>query len=84
MKQKKSNNRSRRFCRILLWCFLVVALLAGAAYYTVFHINQFTMVIHLNGEPEMRLEYGSAYEEPGAEPWLYDIGIASGSCRMAW
>ena len=70
MKEKKSNNRSRRFFRILLWCFLAVAVLAGAAYYTVFHINQFFLMIRLNGETEMRLEYGDSYEEPGAELWL--------------
>lgn len=71
MEDKKSTNRGRRFRRILLWCFLIVALLMGAAYYTVFHINQFTLAIQLNGEQELRLEYGEPYEEPGARLWLY-------------
>ena len=57
----------RRLRRVLMWCALVTAVLAGAAYYIVFHINQFTLTIRLEGEPELRLEYGEAYREPGAQ-----------------
>ncbi len=71
MEGKKSNNRGRRLRRWLLWSVLVLVLLAGSAYVTVFHINQFTLQIHLLGEPELRLECGEEYEEPGAELWLY-------------
>ena len=71
MEHNASPSRGRRLRRILLICIAVLALLAGAAWYTVFYVNQFTMAIHLKGEQEMRLEYGEAYEEPGAELWLY-------------
>jgi len=71
MKHNSSGNRGRRLRRILLWCFLILILLAGMAYYTIFHVNQFTLTIHMNGEQELRLEYGEPYEEPGAELWLY-------------
>lgn len=71
MEQKKSDNHGKRLRRVLLWCILGILLLAGAAYVTVFHINQFSLQIQLKGEPELRLECGEAYEEPGAELWLY-------------
>lgn len=71
MEQKKSDNRGRRLRRIAFGCIFVIMLLAAAAYVTVFHINQFSLQIHLNGEEEMRLECGEAYEDPGAQLWLY-------------
>lgn len=71
MEEKKSQNRGRRIRRILLWCFVTAVLLLAAAYYTVFHINQFSLEIRLYGDPEMWLEYGETYEEPGADLWLY-------------
>lgn len=71
MERKRSDYRGRRLRRILFWCLLAMALLTGAAYFTVFHINQFTLAIHLNGEREVRLEYGEPYVEPGAQLWLY-------------
>lgn len=71
MEHNSSPRRGRRLRRSLLICIVVLALLAGAVWYTVFYINQFTMTIRLKGEQEMRLEYGDAYEEPGAELWLY-------------
>lgn len=70
MEKKPFHNRKR--LRIILLCIgLFAAVLVGTAWFTVFHINQFTLKIHLNGEPEMRLEYGEAYREPGAQLWLY-------------
>lgn len=71
MEHKSSGNHSRRTGRILLGGVFVLVVLVGAVYYTVFHINRFTLEIHLKGEQEQRLECGDAYEEPGAELWLY-------------
>lgn len=68
MEEKRSHNRGRQ---VLLWCVLVLMVLAAAAYYTVFYINQFSLEIQLNGDPQMRLEYGEPYEEPGARLVLY-------------
>ena len=71
MEEKSSENRGRRLRRILVWCVLVLALLAGGSWFAVFHLNHFTLEIRLNGKQEMRLEYGDPYEEPGAQLWLY-------------
>ena len=71
MEQKKTDNRAGRLRRILFWCVFVLLLLAGAAYVTVFHINRFSLEIHLKGDEEVRLEYGETYEETGAELWIY-------------
>lgn len=47
-------------------CLLVILLLPAAVWYLVFQVNRFDLLIHLAGESEMVLEYGEAYEEPGA------------------
>lgn len=58
--------RPRKGKRIL-WFFLALALLAAAAWFVLFRVNRFTLSIHLTGEETVQLEYGQAYEEPGAE-----------------
>ena len=45
---------------------LVLLVLAGALCY----VNEFSIGIALAGEPEMLLEYGDAYQEPGAQAVL--------------
>ena len=44
------------------WLPLILLLLAGTL---LFGWNRFRLEIRLNGEPEMVLEYGETYEEPG-------------------
>lgn len=50
------------------WLVLLalVLLIPLAAWYLVFHVNQFELLIHLSGEDDLMLEYGESYEEPGA------------------
>ena len=55
----------------LLTALTVLLVLSAALYITVFHINQFSFVVVLNGEKQMDVEYGTTYEEPGAEAVLY-------------
>ena len=70
MEQKSSENRGRKLRWVLACVALAAALLVAAGYYIIFHVNQFSLQIRLLGEPELRLEYGEDYEEPGAELWL--------------
>lgn len=69
MEEKRSNNRKRRLRRWLAGSLLV--LLAGAVYGVIFHINHFSLEIHLRGDQDLRMECGEDYEEAGAELWLY-------------
>ena len=71
MEHNASGKTGRRLRRILLGCILILIILTGMAYYAIFHINQFTLAIHLNGEQELWLEYGDDYQDAGAELWLY-------------
>lgn len=52
------------------WIFGILALvfvLLGVGIYLVFGVNQFYLEIHIQGDPEINLEYGNAYMEPGAD-----------------
>ena len=55
----------------LLGVLAVLVLLAAAAYVVVFRFNTFSLAVQLEGEPEMLLEYGTDYQEPGAQAILY-------------
>ena len=55
----------------LLGILAVLVLLAAAAYVVVFRFNTFSLVVQLEGEPDMLLEYGTDYQEPGAQAILY-------------
>lgn len=50
----------------ILGIFAVLVLLLGTAVVLVLAVNQYTFTIALNGEPEMMVEYGQPYQEPGA------------------
>lgn len=72
------------------WIFgvlLILALLAATVWFVVFRLNRFTLSIRLTGEEEMQLEYGQAYEEPGAEVILrgtlfWKDGISPKAARL--
>lgn len=51
------------------WC-LAAAVLALAACGGLFYANNFTLSIALEGEKELMVEYGEAYQEPGAHAVL--------------
>ena len=48
----------------------VLVVLAAAAWFTVFRVNQFSLELVLTGEPNMLLEYGDSFTEPGVTPVL--------------
>ncbi len=49
----------------------VLVLLAVSAYVMIFRVNRFSLALQMAGEPEIYLEYGQGYEDPGAIPVLY-------------
>ena len=73
---KRPQNRKKKG---FAWIFILLALfLTGIA--TAFYVNEFTLDIALIGEPELLLEYGDTYREPGAKPvlrgkWLFRSGL---------
>ena len=48
----------------------VLVVLAAAAWFAVFRVNQFSLDLVLTGEPNMLLEYGDSFTEPGVTPVL--------------
>ena len=73
---KRPQNRKKKG---FAWIFILLALfLTGIS--ALFYVNEFTLDIALTGEPELLLEYGDTYREPGAKPvlrgkWLFRSGI---------
>lgn len=60
--------KRRRQLRFLLCIPVCLALLIGIGIYVfTYHINQFSLEMTLHGDESMILEYGSTYEEKGAE-----------------
>ncbi|MGM9548494.1 MAG: immunoglobulin-like domain-containing protein [Faecousia sp.] len=45
---------------------VLALLLGGAAFFTLM-VNQFSLSLQMNGEPEMMLEYGGHFQDPGVE-----------------
>ena len=54
----------------VLVALLILTLLAAALWFTVFHVNQFSLELVLSGEPKVLLEYGDSFTEPGVTPIL--------------
>lgn len=67
MMKKKRRSRAIR-AMVLCLCLLVFLVFAG--YIFVFHINQFTVELTMLGNPEITLEFGERYDEPGAKARL--------------
>lgn len=67
MTQSEKTTKTIKKRWIVLWCILGTVLLAAIAAGILFLVNRFSVVIHLQGEPELTVEYGSSYEDPGAE-----------------
>ena len=63
--EKKTEKRSHRY----LWCLLPVAVLA-LILFVGFAVNRWTVELTLIGEPELQIECGSVYNDPGAEACL--------------
>lgn len=63
--EKKTEKKSHRY----LWCLLPVAVLA-LILFVGFAVNRWTVELTLIGEPELQIECGSVYNDPGAEACL--------------
>ena len=60
--------------------FLITVMLLLAVAASLYYVNEFSMCVLLSGEPEIIVEYGDPYEEPGAGAflvgkWLFRSGI---------
>ena len=64
--------RKGRIWKVLLLFLIVISLTAAAvhAYFWFRSENEGALEIELNGQTEITLEYGTAYEEQGAEAWF--------------
>lgn len=71
MDEQTGRKPRKKIWKWILGVILGLTLLAIGAYVTVFHINQFSLEVQLEGEPEMYVEYGEAYTEPGVKAVLY-------------
>ena len=70
--EKQMQNRKQSQNRFLLMLPVLFALLIGGAVYVfTYHINRFELKLDLRGEEHVVLEYGTHYEEQGAEAWFY-------------
>ena len=67
--EKSSKKRGGPLLWVLI-AILTLGALAAAAYFTVFHVNHFSLELALTGEPKVLLEYGDSYTEPGVIPVL--------------
>ena len=61
---------SRKALIIALCLVLVLGITAGAIYYYVFYVNEFSLEIRMAGDPTITVEYGERYTDPGAEVYL--------------
>ena len=71
VKQEADKKKAR--IKIVKWCaslVLLLGLLASGLWYLLFQVNQFTLSVAIKGDPEVVLEYGSTFYEPGAEATL--------------
>ena len=59
------------FLKWLIPLVLLPVILAVAAYVVLFQVNTFSLVMELSGEPELDVDYGTVYEEPGYRAVLY-------------
>lgn len=65
--------KKQRKSKLLLTAALCVGIpmfLLLAGYIFFFHINQFSLEVSLRGPREVTLEYGEAFEEPGAQAYF--------------
>lgn len=56
-----------------LWTALMVLAFLLIVFSAIAVISNFRVIIHLNGEPEVTVEYGGEYTEPGAEAWFVRV-----------
>ena len=67
---EESSKKRGRPLRWFLIGAVTLGVLALAAWFVVFRVNQFSLELVLTGEPNMLLEYGDSFTEPGVTPVL--------------
>ena len=68
--EKLKQYKLKRGIAISLIAVSAVLLILFAVACFLFGINRFSLTVRLSGEPEMELEYGESYQEPGADVYL--------------
>lgn len=70
--EEQMRKRKKRQINFLLALPVVIALiLGGLIYIFTYHVNQFRMVLELNGHDHVVLEYGENFHDPGASARFY-------------
>lgn len=67
MEEKTAAPIPRRNRKRILLIVLAVLVVTAAAVYFVFCVNTFSLELQLEGEPELILEYGETYVDPGVK-----------------
>ena len=67
---EESSKKRGRPLRWFLIGAVTLGVLALAAWFVVFRVNRFSLELVLTGEPNMLLEYGDSFTEPGVTPIL--------------
>lgn len=70
MEEQKKKRTPRRDWLLVVSVLLFVCSIVAAAWYLIFQANRFSFDLVLHGEPELILEYGETYQEPGASARL--------------
>ena len=71
MDQQEVKKPKGRILKWILGIVILLVLLMGGTYVTLFQVNQFSLSVSPVGESEIFLEYGDSYEEVGAQPLLF-------------
>lgn len=70
MEERTIRVRRRHPVLLTILILLILSFAAGSAWYVLFRYNTFSLYLEVYGEPEMKVEYGDAYQEPGSEAVL--------------
>ncbi|MBQ9169053.1 MAG: polysaccharide deacetylase family protein [Oscillospiraceae bacterium] len=85
-KELNTTKRKRSKWWILLWITLGLLLTLAAAAVLIFLVNRFSLVITIQGEPDVTVEYGDDYSDAGAKAHLvgtlflksgYEVGLST-------
>lgn len=71
IKQETESRKAKiRILKFSLFILVVVGIIFSGIWYLLFHVNQFTLSVISKGDPEIVLEYGDVYHEPGVKAVL--------------
>lgn len=49
----------------IIWAFAILILVLAVFWFVIFQVNEFTLLVELEGEEHIVLEYGNQFQEPG-------------------